>query len=252
MPDQTLYERGFPRPDFAEHAPQAIVAAIIAEAEQLLERQLYPAQVERLLANLQAYRETGVRNAVQYTGEQNLVAFAVGTHLDYLGELLGCYRLGESPATCTLRFTLSQVPHYSVIIPQGTTAARGTGAGQIHWNTTQSAVIRGTVDASGPANLDTDGLPYVDVPAIASTNGLIGNGFEPGEINRLVTDPHPYHLRVENLTMTQQGAAVESDDRFRRRIMLAPEGFAGGSVGGYQYRVLSVSSAITDVAGCPE
>ncbi|MFH7241806.1 MAG: baseplate J/gp47 family protein [Spirulina sp.] len=243
----SLYDRGFERPHFADRDPQAITAAVITEMEQLLERQLFPAQIERLLANLQAYREVGVRQAIQWTGEQNLVAFATGIHLDYLGELVGCYRLGAAPAMTRLRFTLSRVPDWAVVVPEGTTATRGRGAGQIHWRTVRSARINGAMEG-GSLLLDEDGLPYVEVEAQASTHGVIGNGFQPGEINALVTDPFPWFKSVENVVISRQGAATESDDRYRHRIMLAPEQLAGGSEGAYQYAILSLSPYITDVA----
>lgn len=250
MPDQTpltLYDQGYDRPHFADRDPQEILAAIVAEMEQLLERTLYPAQIERLLSNLQAYREVGVRQAIQYTGEQNLVAFADGVNLDYLGELLGVYRLGESAAACTLRFTLSQAPTFSVVIPKGLRAARGRGAGQVHWVTQSAALVRGT-NEGGPANLNSEGKPYVDIPAIADTLGIIGNGFQAGEVNVLVSDPPQWFESVVNLDMTQQGGPVESDDRLRRRLILAPERFSGGSGGAYKFMALSVSPHIADVA----
>lgn len=243
----SLFETGFPRPVFADRDPQVLTAAIIAEYEALIGRKLFPAQLERLLANLQAYRETGVRVAVQYTGEQNLVSFAQGNHLDYLGEMLNCTRLAASPARCTLRFTLREVPIYSVAIPKGTTVSAGRQAGQIHWLTQQSAIVHGSTEG-GPAHLDTQGQPYVDVVAEANTYGTTGNGFEPGEVSILVTDPFPFFHSVANIDQTRQGAPIEDDDRYRRRLLLAPEGFAGGSVEAYQYRALSTNPAIVDVS----
>ena len=56
-------------------------------------RTLYPAQVERLVIDLVAYRESLTREAIQDAGKQNLVSFARAPFLDYLGELLGVRRL---------------------------------------------------------------------------------------------------------------------------------------------------------------
>lgn len=241
MPDaDTLFRQGLPRPEFVNRDPMAITEAAIAEAEALLQRKLYPAQIERLLINLLAYRETGVATALQYTGEQNLVSFASGIHLDYLGELLGVFRLPESPARVRLRFTLDAVPTYPVTIPAGLRVSRSRSGGQIVWKTQTGALI----DSSSPQ--DSEGLPYVEVEAQAESHGVIGNGFLPGEINLLLDDPFPHFLRVENVTQSRQGAAAESDDRLRRRIMLAPEQFAGGSEGAYVFRALSVSPYIVD------
>src|SRR5580704_13343513 len=69
-----------PPPVFVDDAdgldPNLILADMIAEFEAAAGRVLYPAQVERLLINLYAYRESLVRNAIQYAAQQNLLAFA--------------------------------------------------------------------------------------------------------------------------------------------------------------------------------
>ena len=54
---ESLFLRGLDRPEFVATDPQTITQDIIDAYEALLERKLYPAQVERLQANLQAYRE---------------------------------------------------------------------------------------------------------------------------------------------------------------------------------------------------
>src|SRR5580658_5849118 len=87
-----------PPPVFVNDAdgldPNLILADMIAAFEASAGRTLQPAQVERLLINLYAYRESLVRNAIQYAGQQNLLAFAVFPMIDYLGKLLGVTRLG--------------------------------------------------------------------------------------------------------------------------------------------------------------
>src|SRR6202042_3527596 len=96
-----------PPPVFVNDAdgldPNLILADMIAEFEAASGRTLQPAQVERLLINLYAYRESLVRNAIQYTGQQNLLAFAAFPMLDYLGQLLGVTRLGAQGAVKTFR-----------------------------------------------------------------------------------------------------------------------------------------------------
>ena len=91
-----------PPPVFVNDAdglnPNLILADMIAEFEAAADRTLYPAQVERLLINLYAYRESLVRNAIQYAAQQNLLAFASFPMLDYLGQLLGVTRLASQPA----------------------------------------------------------------------------------------------------------------------------------------------------------
>src|ERR1700684_3968150 len=100
-----------PPPVFVDDAdgldPNLILADMIAEFEAAAGRVLYPAQVERLLINLYAYRESLVRNAVQYAAQQNLLAFASFPMLDYLGQLLSVVRLPAQGASTTLQFTLA-------------------------------------------------------------------------------------------------------------------------------------------------
>jgi hypothetical protein len=87
-----------PPPTFVNDAdglnPNLILADMVAAFQSAAGRTLQPAQVERLLINLYAYRESLVRNAIQYAGQQNLLAFAVFPMIDYLGQLLGVSRLG--------------------------------------------------------------------------------------------------------------------------------------------------------------
>ena len=70
-----------PAPVFVSDAdgtdPNLILADMIAAFESSSGRTLQPAQVERLLVDLFAYRESLVRNAVQYAAQQNLLAFAI-------------------------------------------------------------------------------------------------------------------------------------------------------------------------------
>jgi hypothetical protein len=53
--------------------PNLILADMVAAFQVAAGRTLQPAQVERLLINLYAYRESLVRNAIQYAGQQNLL-----------------------------------------------------------------------------------------------------------------------------------------------------------------------------------
>lgn len=75
----------------------AIRAEIAAAYEAATGKTLYPAQIESLLIDLIAYRETLIRAAINDAARQNLVRFARAPMLDYLGELVGIARLpGEN------------------------------------------------------------------------------------------------------------------------------------------------------------
>src|SRR5271163_2274417 len=109
-----------PPPTFVSDAdglnPNLILADMIAAFQAAAGRTLQPAQVERLLINLYAYRESLVRNAIQFAGQQNLLAFAAFPMLDYLGQLLSVSRLPAQGATTTLQFTMAEPLSISYII----------------------------------------------------------------------------------------------------------------------------------------
>ncbi len=222
-----------PEPNFIDRDPGTITTDIIAEYEAKTGRTLYPAQAERLLLDLIAYRETLVRIAVQEAGKQNLVRYAAFPTLDYLGELVGCTRLSPAPAKCTLRFTLVSPQTFNVLIPAGTRVASKDGA--VNFLT--------DLDLTIPAGATTG-----NVDATCDTAGSAGNGYIAGEINDLL-DVVAYVDTVGNIDETSGGATEESDDAFRERIMLAPESFScAGSVGSYIYWAKTAHKSIVDVA----
>jgi len=109
-------------PVFIENDPDAILADLVSIYQQLSGKVLQPAQIERLLLNAYAYRESLLRSQIQNAALQNLVAFASAPALDYLGELVGVVRLPSAPAVCTLEFTLVS-GHTGVIIPESARVA---------------------------------------------------------------------------------------------------------------------------------
>ena len=77
--------------------------------------------------------------------------------------------------------------------------------------------------------------------------GEVGNGYEVGELCKIV-DPQPFLAEITNVTKSEGGADIESDDFYRDRIRQAVEGFSNaGSEGAYIFHTKSVSSLITDV-----
>lgn len=104
--------------DVIPNDPQAITAEIVSQYETATGKTLYPAQVERLLIDLIAYRETLLRAAINDAARQNLVRFARAPMLDYLGELVGVARLpGEDDERLRERIRLAP-EHFSVAGPR--------------------------------------------------------------------------------------------------------------------------------------
>ena len=205
---------------------------MVALFESYTGRTLYPAQVEQLLINLYAYREMLVRNAIQYCGLQNLLAFAVYPMLDYLGEYLDCPRLPAQYATTTVQITLTAAQSTSTTIAAGYQA--GTSDGIYIFATSSDLVI--------PA-----GATSGSVKAKCTTAGIGGNGYLAGTVNVALTT-NSLVSAVSNTTTSADGADKEQDDHFRTRIQAAPNNLTtAGPSGQYRSIAMDVSSTIVDV-----
>jgi phage-related baseplate assembly protein len=226
-----------PIPQFVNDAdgldPNAVLNDMIASFQALTNRTLYPAQVERLIIGLYAYRESLVRNAIQYAAMQCLVAFSSYPMLDYLGQLVGVTRLPSQGATCTLEFTLAAAQVVTFDIPAGTLV--GTQDGQFAFAT--SALL--TIPAGS-----TSGTVF----ATCTTPGLTANGYAVGQVS-VQLNPNALISAVSNTTVSSGGDNIETDDRLRARIQAAPNRFSvAGPSGAYRFWALGADPSIIDVS----
>lgn len=210
-----------------------ILAETIADYEQRTEKILQPAHIERSIIQTYTYRELLVRKGINEAFRQTFPQTATSIALDLCGEPMGCYRLKDQAARCVLRFSVSG-SHDTVSIPKGTIVAVD---GQLSFSTLTDDVISST-------------MQYVDIEAIANITGSRGNGWEIGRIktlkSRLNTD---LTVTASNIDEPTGGVEVESDDDYRKRILLAPEAFTTcGSIAAYEYHARSVSQVISDIA----
>lgn len=220
------------QPEFIERDVNVIVTEMVADIEQRLGKTLQPAQVERLLINAFAYRESLVREKIQYAATQNLVEFSNAPVLDYLGELVGVTRLSASSASVELEFTLV-AGHGGVTIPAGMRIATADNL----------AVFRVSVDTIVSA-----GVTSATATGISISTGTTANAYALGSVSQIL-DPLAYVSSVVNTTVSGGGAAQESDEALRRRIKLAPSSFSNaGSRGAYEFFALSASPSIIDVS----
>ena len=224
-----------PPPVFVNDAdgldPNLILADMIAEFEAASGRTLQPAQVERLLINLYAYRESLVRNAIQYAGEQNLLAFASFPMLDYLGQLLSVTRLLAQPAVTTLQFTLTAALTIPFTIPAETIV--GTNDGQFAFATSATMVIAA-------------GATTGNVAAAATAPGAGANGYLAGQVS-VQLNPNALIASVTNTSTTTGGSAPETDDHLRTRIQAAPNQFSvAGPTGAYRFFAIGADPSIVD------
>jgi len=208
-----------------------ILADMIAEFEAASGRTLQPAQVERLLINLYAYRESLVRNAIQFAAEQNLLAFASFPMIDYLGQLLSVSRLPSQPAATTLQFTLTGALTVPFTIAAGTLI--GTNDGHFAFATSARVTLAA-------------GVTTASVAATATVPGAGANGYLPGQVN-VQLNPSALIASATNTTTTAGGSAPETDDHLRTRIQAAPNRFSvGGPVGAYRFFAISADPSIID------
>lgn len=217
---------------FVDANPEEMEIHILEIVEGLLERKLARADPLRLfLLGLEAAM-IQQRLLFNRMAKMNLLAYARGGYLDHIGVLVGTERLPASPATVTMRLTLSKTREQAVIIPKG---ARVTAGDNIYFALSENAII--------PA-----GELSVMASASCTESGQWGNGYLPGEINRIV-DPVPFWAAASNTTKTEGGADVEDDEAYRERIHESPEKFStAGPTLAYEYHAKSASALISDVS----
>ncbi len=163
-------------------------------------------------------------------GKQNLLKYSEGTFLDQIGALRHVKRLEGSYALTTIRFSVASERAAVTAIPQGTRVA----AGEIFFETKEYAEV-----AAGELS--------VDVPAQCTDIGENGNNLMPGEISTIV-DSVPFISSAVNITTSNSGSDVESDDNFAERIYLAPSSYSvAGPEDAYSYLVKECNSSIADV-----
>ncbi len=209
----------------------AVVTDMVAQFEAIAGRKVYPAQVERLYINFSAYRESLVRQAVQYTGQQNLLAFASFPCLDFLGQLLNVSRLSAQPATVVIQFVLANTLTVPFTVPAGTPV--GSADGQVVF-LTQSPLTIPAGEANGVVN------------ATCQTPGPIGNGYTAGQIN-VPFAPNSLIASVANTVTSNGGSNPETDDHLRLRIQAGSNISGAGPSGAYRRIALGVDPSIVDV-----
>jgi phage-related baseplate assembly protein len=218
-----------PEIQFTEKSAQQIEADMVNRYKDLTGISLGPADPRRKFIQAIVPILAQQRSLIDFSGKQNLLGYAVGDYLDHIGAISETTRLEPAYATTTVRFTLSTSMQRT--IPAGTRVTAGDG---IFFATAEEA----TVEAQ---------QTYADVGSTCTVPGVAGNGYLPGEINRLV-DPLQWVQSVSNTTESEGGADAETDDAYAERIQQAPESFSvAGPDGAYRYWARTASQLIIDV-----
>jgi len=224
-----------PAPEFVANDPQKIEADLIRHLEIISKKTLHPGQIERLYINVLAYAYSLNLAAIQAACEKMLVRTSSGVFLDYLGDLVGTQRLLAAAAQTRITFTRTApdptgAPNpASVMVPAGTLIASADG--RVSFATDEAIDV---------------GVNPVAVTATCTEPGEQGNGWLPDQIN---AQQSGLPITASNITVSAGGADVETDDRYRARIMSAPEAYTNaGSYGAYRHHAMSAHQSIVDVA----
>lgn len=76
-----------PEPNFIERNPETITKEWVELYEKKSGKVLQPAQIERLMVDVGAYRETILKMKIQETAKQNLLSYAPFDILEHIGDL---------------------------------------------------------------------------------------------------------------------------------------------------------------------
>jgi len=222
-----------PEPNFIERDADKITQEWISLYEEKAGKTLQPAQIERLMIDIGAYRENILRIKIQETAKQNLLSYADLDMLEHIGEPLGVSQLKADSATVVLKFSLDVALDFDYAIPQG--AEVETKDGLFIFETINAAILKA-------GELD------IEIESICQSSGSAGNDYAVGSINNLIT-PLGHISAVLNITISAGGADDENADNLRERIRQAPEKFSNaGSRGAYKYHTLSAHQSIIDIA----
>lgn len=212
-----------------------VVADLTAKYEELTGHTLLPSDPDKLFIQWVAGIIIQQRIIVNYAANQNLPSRAVGENLDALGEMIyNVTRPEAKPAECVVRFTLSAPQETAIPIPKGTRVTDSSGA--LMWATTEEAAV-------------DIGEVTVDVPIVCETEGEVGNGYAPGQINKLVdVDNVMYFSSCANVETSHSGAERATDDEYYELMRAGLEAFStAGPKGAYEYHAKAVSTSIADV-----
>lgn len=228
----SLLDRQLPVPQFVECDPEKITRELIARYEEMTGKVLYPAQLERVLIDVIAYRENLVREAIQDAALLNLVRYSRGSALDCLGENVGVSRIGAVSAQGRVRLSFSPAPTEDTVLAAGVRVRIGA-----HTFATSSSIVVSALARD------------IDVTVVAQEPGVAANGIAPGECVLLDAISPLVCEAVELLAPTEGGAEEETDARLRERIVAAPETFSvAGSRQAYWFHAMSAHPDIVDVA----
>lgn len=223
--------KDLPKLTFADADVDKLLDNALTIVRGLLKREI--ARADPLMLFIKSFLAIIVqqRLLIDELAKANLLAYSSGAALEHLGVLVGVYRLPAAAAKTTVQVTLSAPRARAITIMQGTRVHAGDNV--------NFALDSAVIFPSGETS--------TTVSATCLQTGEIGNGYKAGDLCHIV-DPQPFLASIVNLTESEGGADIESDDSLRERIHEAPEKFSNaGSKGAYEYWAKTASTLISDV-----
>lgn len=218
-------------PDFIEMDLAKEEADLIAAFEEKTGKNLYPAQVERIMLSVIAQHLYLAKVKFNEGARLNLARFSRAPFIDFIGESLGCKRLKAEKAKSILCVDLFEAFSKDLTIEKGLEVLSKDE--KYTFVTTSDLIIK-----SGA----TRGL--VEIESREACKEV--NNYGVGEVKILVK-PFSFIKSVYNLNEVRGGSDEEENAAYFERICLAPEGFTcAGSRMAYIYQTLSAHSAILD------
>lgn len=198
--------------------------------KEIMKETLNPADPISDFVDYCAYIVQTSIEAINTTGKQNLLEYAINDSLDELGKLPRIIRNGAKKAIVKMRYSFSIAQTSVIIIPKGNRVA----VNGLYFETVESKEL--------PV-----GETYVDIVSECTLEGEIGNGYLLGEIKTIV-DPIPYLISATNISTSEGGTEIENDEPYRERIRLGPNGYSvAGPEKAYIYHTKTVNQSIIDV-----
>lgn len=223
-----------PEPHFVDRDLAVIRAQMVAKYEELADAPLLPSQRERLLIDIAAYFEMLNRVAIQEAAKQNLVAYANYPMIDLLAQLVGGERLAATPARAPFEVTIETVHATDVLVAASGFRVRSTD-GRVTF-----ALARDATVLAGELTVTVDG--------VCTVPGVLGNGYDVGQVSELVDTPL-WPCAVSNTEETQAGAASETTPQLRARIPdISASTSTAGPRRGYRAHAKAAHPDIVDVA----
>ena len=219
---------------FVPTDPEEVVTELIALYEAITEETVQPASPERLFIQYVASVIIQERVKNNYTGNQNIPSRAEGKNLDALAELTFSKKRPEAKAaTCKMRFSISEAQKSAVLIPAGTRISDASKT--LVWETLEDNYV-----PIGETHIDVEGVT-------CQTVGTAGNGYTPGQINKLV-DVYDFYTSCENITTSAGGSDAPDDDQYYELMRSMVAYSTAGATGSYIYWAMQESTEIKDVA----